>query len=178
MGQHDYEYIKMKKMLENMRRAGEILNEEIQPNPHILGDKSGELETAALQTDKDSKKISLDDGKEATIVTDDNNELPGNITLGLQTILNGFMTAINGTVLQVDMVTVNIGDSSVNIIIKLIMEGEQSLTVDINSATKDVQLKYDNFLKLSDETQQMVDSIKRYFNPKLLTQLQGLVGQL
>lgn len=178
MGRHDYEYIKMKTMLENMRRAGEILNEEEQPNPHIVGDKGGELETAALQTDKDSKKISLDNNKEATIVTDDNRELAGNVTLGLQTILNGFIEAMTGSIIQVDMITVNVGDTAVNVIIKLIMDGEQPLTVDVNSATHDVQLKYDNFLKLTDQTQQMVNGIKRYFNPKLLDQLQGLVGQV
>lgn len=174
MGKHDFEYISMRTMLERSRKG--LLNEDVYSNPHVIGNQDQELQQKSLDDGNNTdKKITLDNNQTATVVSDVD-ELAGNITVGLQTILNGFMEAIQGTINNIDMISVHIGDSAMVITVKVTMDDGQPLIFNINSESQSVQVKYDNFLELTDKNVMLLGSVKNYFNPKLMSQLQGAVS--
>lgn len=167
-----YESTSMRKMIDRTREG---LNEEQYHNPHILGNKDSELSTKVMDSDNYDKKISLDNNMEATVVSD-GGELAENITTGLQTVLNGFVEAIRGSVTNTDLISVHVGNSAVVITVKTTLEGGMPVVFNINSSNQSVQIKYDNFLELTDKNMQLMQQVKQYFNPKLIAQLQGVVS--
>lgn len=173
MQRYDFEYVSMKKHIHGFREA---LNENQFNNPHIIGSKDSELSDRALNTQNSDKKITLDNNQKATIVSDSQGDLAGNITLGLQTVLNGFMEAMQGSVNNIDLMTVHISDSAMIITIKVTMTDNQPLVFNINSSNKSIQAKYDNFLEITDKNMQMLNSAYKYFNPELMNHLQGAVS--
>ena len=173
MPKHDFEYVSMKKHMDSMRM---VLKEEQYNNPHTIGSQDSELSDRALNSQNDDKKISLDNNQTASVISDSQEELASNITAGLQTILNWFMEAIQGTVNNIDLMTVHIGDSSMVLTIKVTMQDNQPMVFNINSANKSVQAKYDNFLEINEKNLGMLTSVYRYFNPQLMGHLQGAVS--
>lgn len=168
---YDHEYISMSKMLKKSRS---LLTEDVQNNPHVLGDKSAELADKTMNSQNDDQKLSLDNNMEAKIISD-LGELGETISTGLQSILNGFIEAVQGTITNIDLITVHIGDSAVVITIKSTMTDNQPIIFSINSSNQSIQAKYVNFFELTDKNIALLMRIKRYFNPKLMSQLQGVV---
>jgi hypothetical protein len=173
MPNHDFEYVSMKKHMDSVRK---VLKEEQYNNPHIIGNQDTELSDRSLNSQNDDKKITLDNNQTATVVSDSQDELAGNITMGLQTILNGFMEAMQGTVNNIDMMTVHISDSAMILTIKVTMQDNQPMVFNINSANKSIQAKYDNFLEINEKNLGMLTSAYKYFNPQLMGHLQGAVS--
>lgn len=170
----DFEYINMQKFL-NIARQGNLLREQDEmTQPNVMQDKGAELQSKVMDADNEGKKITLDNNKQATVVADVQ-EVDERIISGLQQILNGYLQAINNFVTSVDLITVHIGDSSLVVTVKVTMDDNQPATLNVNSETQDVQLKYDNFLKLSEKNLNMMTASFRYFNATLMTQLQGTV---
>jgi hypothetical protein len=163
----DNDYILMKKMIDNMRNP--ILTEE------ILNDKSAQLQQHVMDANNEDQSITLDNNKVAKIITDANVEVSDRITTGAQQVLNEFMMAVQGTVTDIELMTVHIGDTSLVITIKVVLKDGQPATIHIDSQSQHIQLKYDNFLALDDENVKFITAAHNYFNPKLMGYLQSAV---
>ena len=167
MGKHDYEYRSMKRMLTKLR-----LNEEIANNPNIVGDKTSELKDTVLTADNNDEKITLDNNLDAKIISD-SKELPSNVINGLQSVLNNLINAIQGSINNIDLLTVHISDTTMVITIKVTMTDNQPMVFNVNTVNQSVQSKYDNFLELTPKNLQLLAQVKQYFNPRVMSQLQG-----
>lgn len=163
----DIDYQNMKRMIANLRDP--LLLEE------VLGDKSGMLQQQVMDANNDDKIIQLDNNKTAKVITDANEDVPDRILNGLETVLNGFIEAIQGAVTNIELMTVHMGDSSMVIMIKVVLVDGQPASLHIDSESQHIQLKYDNFLALDDENVRFIAQAKNYFNPRLMSQLQGVV---
>ena len=167
MGKHDYEYRSMKRMLTKLR-----LNEEINNNPNVVGDKGGELDDKVLTSDNHDEKITLDNNIDAKVISD-LEDLPSNIINGLQSVLNNLINAMQGSVNNIDLLTVHISDTTMVITVKVTMTDNQPMVFNVNTMNQSVQCKYDNFLELTPKNIQLLTQVKQYFNPKVMSQLQG-----
>jgi len=167
MGKYDYEYRDMKTMIDRLR-----LNEEMANNPNVVGDKANELQSSVLTADNHDEKITLDNNITASIISD-SQELASNITAGLQSVLNNLISAIQGSINNIDMLTVHIGDTTMVITVKATMTDNQPIVFNIDSVKQSVQAKYDNLLELTPKNLQLLAQVKQYFNPKVMSQLQG-----
>ena len=166
MMQKDKEYMDMKKWIGNMRDETLIEN--------VLGDKLHELDNEVLDNDKNDTTITLDNNLTAKVISDSKG-ISTNITQGLETILNGFITAIQGTITTIELITVHIGDTSMNITINCVLHDGHGIALHVDSESQNIQMKYDNFLILNNENVQFMSQCKNYFNPKLMSQLQGAI---
>lgn len=161
-----HEYVDMKKMLNHMRDEKRI-NE-------VVGDNMGDLENNVMDSDNKDMTITLDDNKTAKIIMDNNTDIPQNILGGLETVLNGFITAIQGTVSNIELITVHLGDASMVITVKVNLQDGQPATIHVDSESQHIQMKYDNFFVLDDPNVRFMTQAKNYFNPRLMSQLQGV----
>jgi len=184
---HDFEYINMKSTIDRFRSGLGLLKEEINPNqeggnnqgvpaqPNVMDNKDSELQQRTVNQDNSGKKITLDNNKTATVVTD-SQELDEKMTSGLQQILNGYLEAIQGSVTNTDLITVHIGDSAMTITVKVMMSDNQPATISVNSESQNIQLKYDNFLELNQKNLALMTQTLKYFNPNLMSDLQGAIS--
>lgn len=170
---HSPDSFLMREML-NRTRKSLLTEEEGYDNPNIMGSQDTALQDKTVNSYKNDHKITLDDNKSATLISD-GGELSNEVTTGFQQILNGFIQAIQGAVSDIDKISINIGDTAVVMMIKAIMKDGQSIVFHVNSQTQKIQAKYDNFLELSMENIKLLAQVMQYFNPKLMSQIQGTI---
>jgi hypothetical protein len=159
----------MKRILGGLRHK---LNEEQFNNPNVIGDKSSELKDTVLSANNNEDKITLDNNLDAKVISD-SNDIPSNVINGLQSVLNNLITAVQGSINNIDLLTVHISNTTMVITFKVTMTDNQPMIFNINTVNQSVQAKYDNFLELTPKNLQLLTQIKQYFNPRVMSQLQG-----
>ena len=169
---YDHEYISMSKMLKKSRA---LLTEDEQVNPHILGDKDSELSDKTLNTQSDAQKILLDNNVEVKVISD-LGELGETIAAEIRSALNDVIEGLQGSIQNVDMLTVNIGDSRLTITMKCTMTDNQPIIFNVNTESKTIQAKYVNFFELTDKNIVLLINMKKGFNDLVMNQLQGIVN--
>lgn len=156
----DVEYVDMKRMIANLRNP--LLLEE------ILGDKSAELERNILNNDNAGKKITLDSNVNANIISDSNEEADPYIVTELQKMLNGFIDAVQGTLNNIEIITVHLDKTIMRITINVMLIDDQPASLHISSENTIPQLKYDNFLALTPENVKFIMAVQAYFNKEIM----------
>lgn len=169
----DIYYTDMKEMISRVRRGAQLINEETQPNPNIVSDKGEELKNQVMNSENEGIMLTLDQNKEATIIADAQS-IDENIKIFLQQKLNGYIKTVGSFTTSIDKITVHIEDSSLLITIQVIMDGNQPAVLNVNTAKQDIQLKYDNFLQLTEKNINFMKASTNHFNPALMSELTGL----
>ena len=178
--QKDKDYMDMKKWIGNLRDVTlveSVLKEEGDPEerqPNHMSNTMEKLDNEVLDTENSEKTITLDDNKTAKVISD-NNSIPENVIHGLEVTLNGVINALQGTVANIELITVHVGDSSMVITIKVNLQDGQPATLHVDSQSQHVQMKYDNFFVLNDHNLQFIVQAKNFFNPRVMSQLQGAI---
>lgn len=169
----DSEYISMKTMLERSRRG--FVNEDVQQNPHVINNQDSKLSDQVLTDDSSDQKISLDNNLEASVVSK-TGEVAGNVIVGLQTVLNGLVEAIQGMYHNIDRIVVTMDESVMTITMNIVLVDSNPLIFIVNSEKSSVQIQYEGYLELTNETIGLFTRMKNYFNPKLMANLQAQVA--
>lgn len=161
---HDFEYISMKEMIDRSRKGLGLLNEEVGANPNILGDKDPELQQKTLDSNNTDEKITLDSPpNEAVIIGNVQQGVSDKIKIGFQSILNKYLELMSDSILRADRISIKINDTSVQLTIVVIMKDDQPATILYDTQSGKVQLKYENFLELSQENVNMMAKTAQYF---------------